>query len=143
MQKNNWLILLGFVALFGLALGLFLGSEIGISMADNLGRFIKIEAEITAYSPSPHITQGDPFVTASNLRVTPQDLEQLKFVALSRDILKDYNIQWGDKIWISFIVEDKMGPKATKGVDIFFRNIDLAKKFGRQGRSIIIERREK
>jgi len=130
-------------ALLFLILGLFLGSEIGVGVADTLGRFIKIEAEVTAYSPSPHITSGDPFVTASNLRVTPQDLEQLKYVALSRDLLEDYDIPWGSTVWISFTVEDKMGPKATKGVDIFFRNIDLARRFGRQERTIIIERRVK
>ena len=139
-MKVRWFHL-GIVALFSLTFGLFLGSEIGISVADELGRFIKIEAEITAYSPSPHITAGDPFVTASNLRVTPHDLEQLKYVALSRDLLEDYDIQYGDKIWISFCVEDKMGPKATRGADLFMRSIGLARKFGRQERTIIIERR--
>ena len=99
-----------------------------------------IEVEVTAYSPSKHITDNNPWETASQLIVTPQDLEQVKYVALSRDLLKEYNIKYGDKIWISFIVEDKMGQKATQGVDIFFRNLDLARKFGRQNRTIIIER---
>ena len=141
-MKLNWTYL-GIVALFALCIGLFLGSEIRVGVADTLGRFIKIDAEITAYSPSRSQTQGDPFVTASNLRVTPQDLEQLKYVALSRDLLEDYNVQWGDTIWIAFEVQDKMGAKAEQGVDVFFRSIDLARKFGRQSRTIIIERRER
>ncbi len=141
-MKLNWLHLL-ILALSVFVVGLFAGSTILVSMADTLSRFIKIDAEITAYSPSPNQTSGDPFVTASNLRVTPQDLEQLRYVALSRDLLEDYDIQYGDVVWIAFEVQDKMGPKAIKGVDIFFRNIDLARKFGRQGRTIIIERREK
>ena len=133
---------LGIVAIFSLALGLFLGSQIGISIADTFSQFIKIEAEITAYSPSPNQTWGDnPFEMASGKIAKPQDLEQIKYVALSRDFLKKYNIQYNDKIWISFNVQDKMGPKAKKNVDIFFRSIDLAKKFGRQNRTIIIERR--
>ena len=57
--------------LLSLALGLFLGSEIGISVADTLGRFIKIEAEITAYSPSPNQTSGDPFQMALGKTATP------------------------------------------------------------------------
>ncbi len=142
-MKIRWSIITGTLMFSSLILGLFLGSEIGVGIADELGRFIKIDAEITAYSPSPNQTQGDPFVTASNLRVTPQDLEQLRYVALSRDLLEDYDIQYGDVVWISFIIEDKMGPKARQGVDIFFRNIDLARKFGRQKRTIIIERRER
>ena len=97
-----------------------------------------IEVEVTGYSPSKHITDSNPWETASQLIVTPQDLEQVKYVALSRDLLKEYNVKYGDKIWISFIVEDKMGQKATQGVDIFFRNLDLARKFGRQNRTIII-----
>ena len=92
-MKPNWTYLqVGIAGLFCLILGLFLGSEIGVGVADTLGRFIKIDAEITAYSPSPNQTSGDPFQTASNLRVTPQDLEQLKYVALSRDLLEDYDI---------------------------------------------------
>ena len=100
-----------------------------------------IEVEVTAYSPSKHITDSNPWETASQLIVTPQDLEQVKYVALSRDLLKEYNIKYGDKIWISFEVQDKMGSKATQGVDIFSRNLDLARKFGRQVRTIIVERR--
>ncbi len=129
--------------LFCLILGLFLGSEIGISVADTLGRFIKIEAEITAYSPSPHSTDSTPFQMASGKTATPQDLEQLRYVALSRDLLEDYDIPWGSTVWIGFQIEDKMGPKARQSVDLFMRSIELARKFGRQSRTIIVERSPK
>ena len=141
MKTNNWLFLSGLLVLFGLIIGLILGSNIGISMADVVPKFEKLKIEVTGYSPSPHITDSTPFQMASGRIAKPSELEQLKFVALSRDLLKEYNIKYGDKIWISFEFQDKMGPKAKQGVDVFFRNIDLARKFGRQNRTIIIERR--
>ncbi len=100
-----------------------------------------IEVEVTGYSPSPHITDSMPFQMASGRIAKPGELEQLKFVALSRDLLKEYNVKWGDTVWISFEVQDKMGSKAKQGADVFFRSLDLARKFGRQNRTIIIERR--
>ena len=100
-----------------------------------------IEVEITGYSPSPHITDSTPFEMASGKVATPHSLEQLRYVALSRDLFTEYNIKYGDKIWLSFEVQDKMGPKTEQSVDIFFRSLDLARKFGRQNRTIIIERR--
>lgn len=92
---------------------------------------------VTAYSPSPHITQGDPFQMASGRHAKPQDLDQLRYVAMSRDLLKKYNIKYGDTIWIAFQVEDTMNPKVKNGVDLFMRNLSLARKFGRQTRKII------
>ncbi len=100
-----------------------------------------IEVEVTGYSPSPHITDSTPFQMASGRIANPGELEQLKFVALSRDLLKEYNVKYGDKIWILFEVQDKMGSKAEQSIDVFFRSLDLARKFGRQNRTIIIERR--
>ena len=121
--------------------GCIVGEEGIIAQAGHDRQLEVIEVEVTAYSPSKHITDSNPWETASQLIVTPQDLEQVKYVALSRDLLKEYNVKYGDKIWISFEVQDKMGQKATQGIDIFFRNLDLARKFGRQVRTIIIERR--
>ncbi len=100
-----------------------------------------IEVEVTAYSPSPHITQGNPFETASQLIATPQDLEQLKYIAVSRNLIEEYNLKWGDVVYIGFTYQDTMATKVTNTVDLFMRNIDLARKFGRQNRMIIIERR--
>ncbi len=106
-----------------------------------------IEVEVTAYSPSRAQTSGkNPFEMASTLIATPNDLWQLKYVGISRDLKADYNLKWGDKIFIEFELQDLMGKTAQgkiteKTVDIFFRNMDLARKFGRQNRTIIIERR--
>jgi len=120
----------------------YIASGITMSVGASYERNLEvIEVEVTGYSPSPHITDSTPFQMASGRIAKPSELEQLRFVALSRDLLKEYNVKWGDKIWISFDVQDKMGPKAEQGVDVFFRNIDLARKFGRQNRTIIIERR--
>ena len=116
----------------------------GITMSDKADYeqgLEMIEVEITGYSPSPHITDSTPFEMASGKVATPHSLERLRYVALSRDLFIEYNIKYGDKIWISFEVQDKMGPKSTQGVDVFFRNLDLARKFGRQNRTIIVERR--
>ena len=102
---------LGIVALFSLALGLFLGSQIGVSIADTFPQFIKIETEITAYSPSPNQTDNTPFLTASNLKVTPQDLNELLYVAVSRDLLAKFTpgapLEYGDKIYSEFIQVEK------------------------------------
>lgn len=100
-----------------------------------------IQVEITAYSPSPHITMGDPFTMASGRKANPGDLDKLKFVAVSRDLMEEYGLRYGDTIWIGFIVEDTMNKRITRTVDLFMRNLDLARKFGRQEREIIILRR--
>ena len=140
MTKKSWLTLLGIMVLFSLALGLVLGSQIGISFAEAVPRFEEIAVELTAYSPSPAQTQGNPFQMASGKIATPENLKRIEFVALSRDLLKEYDVQWGDTVWIGFEVQDKMGPKVTQGVDVFMRNMQLALKFGRQDRTIIIQR---
>ncbi len=120
----------------------YIASGITMSVEASYDRQLEvIEVEVTGYSPSPHITDSTPFQMASGRIAKPSELEQLKFVALSRDLLKEYNVKWGDTVWISFEVQDKMGSKAEQGADVFFRNIGLARKFGRQNRTIIIERR--
>ncbi len=100
-----------------------------------------IEVEVTAYSPSRAQTDSDPFETASGKIVKPSELDQVGIIAISRDLIEEYDIKWGDKIWIAFTVEDTMNKRIETTVDIFFRNQNLARKFGRQNRTIIIERR--
>jgi len=109
-------------------------------MVDNPD-FEVLKVDVTAYSPSPNITAGNPFQMASGKIAIPQDLEQLKFVAISRDLKDEYNLKWGDEIWISFKVQDTMNARITNTVDIFMRNLELAKKWGRQNRNIIIRRK--
>ncbi len=120
----------------------YIASGITMSVGASYEKSLEvIEVEVTGYSPSPHITDSTPFQMASGRIAKPSELEQLKYVALSRDLLKEYNVKWGDTVWISFEVQDKMGKKAEQGADVFFRSLDLAKKFGRQNRTVIIERR--
>ncbi len=108
---------------------------------DPLSHFIVLDATITAYSPSPAQTQGDPFVTASG-RVKPQDLHELRWVAVSRNLLHKFSDQgvlnFGDKIFIEFTVRDTMHPRFTDRIDIFMRNENLALLFGKQERRVLI-----
>jgi len=132
------------LSVFCLALGMYLGSEITKPLAaitTEQPSFVKLEVDATAYSPSKHITQGDPFQTASGKRVSPHGLEQMRYVALSRDLLKKYNIKWGDIVYIGFEVQDTMAAKVTNTVDLFLRNLELARKFGRQKRMLLIEKK--
>ena len=100
-----------------------------------------IDVDITAYSPSPAHTNSEPFIMASGRRAKPTELEQLRFVAISRDLMKEYGLEYGDTIWIGFTLEDTMNKRIENTVDLFMRNLDLARKFGRQKRQIIIRRK--
>lgn len=104
--------------------------------------FILHQVEITAYSPSPHITDNNPFQMASGKIATPQDLEQLRFIGISRDLIKQYELEFGDIVYIGFEFQDVMNVRITNSLDLFMRNLDLARKWGRQERSIIIIRGE-
>ena len=117
------------------------GFYIKATKAEYDKQFEAIEVEVTAYSPSPHITQGNPFQMASGRIAKPSELEQLRYIAVSRDLIEKYNLKWGDVVWIGFELQDTMNKKVETGVDLFMRNMDLARKFGRQNRTIIVERR--
>ena len=94
---------------------------------------------ITAYSPDEKQTDKTPFEMASGRIVTEEELRQLPFVAASPDVIEKYNIKYGDTVWVPFLVEDTMNEKITETIDIFMRNKELAKKFGRQKRCVIIQ----
>lgn len=96
---------------------------------------------VTAYSPDPSQTDHTPFEMASGRIAKKTELEQLLFVAVSRDIMEKYNLKFGDTIWIGFLVEDTMHKRITENIDVFFENEELAKKFGWQKRSVIIEKK--
>jgi len=96
---------------------------------------------ITAYSPDPEQTDDTPFEMASGRIAKSSELEQLLFVAVSRDLIKKYNLQYGETIWIGFLVEDTMHKRMTENIDVFFENKELAEKFGWQKRSVIIEKK--
>jgi len=61
------------------------------------------------------------------------------FVAVSPDVMRKYGLEYGNTVWIPFLVEDTMNEKITETIDIFMRNKELAKKFGRQKRCVIIQ----
>lgn len=109
--------------------------------SDRPSPFIIVSVTVTAYSPSPHITDGTPFQTASGKTIKPYQLEQLRFAAISPGLMKEYDIKFGDTIFIGFEVQDTTAPKTKNTVDLFLRNLDLARKFGRQTRELIIRRR--
>lgn len=100
-----------------------------------------IEIEVTAYSPSKAQTDSNPFETASGRIIKPSELDEIGIIAISRDLIEKYNLKWGDTVWIGFRLEDTMNRRIEESADIFMRNQDLARKFGRQNRTIIIERR--
>jgi len=104
-----------------------------------------IEVEVTAYSPSRAQTDNNPFETASTQIVTPKDLNELLYVAVSRDLLAKFTpgalLEYGDKIYLEFTVIDTMAERWTNRVDLFMRNQKIALDFGYQpNRTIIIEK---
>ena len=100
-----------------------------------------IEVEVTAYSPSPNQTQGNPFQMASGRIAHPSELDKRLFVAVSRDLIERYNLKWGDIVWLPFRLEDTMNKRIKNSVDWFVRNKELAKLIGRERKTIIVERR--
>lgn len=84
---------------------------------------------VTAYSPIVEECDDTPFITAFNKRVKEGT------IAISRDLEK---MGWrvGDKISLGdlgvFVVWDRMHPRWSNRVDIFFHDSTTAKKFGRQ-----------
>ncbi len=124
----------------------YIASGITMSVGAGYDRQLEvIEVEVTAYSPSRAQTDNNPFETSSTQIVTPKDLNELLYVAVSRDLLAKFTLgaplEYGDKIYLEFTVIDTMNKRIESTVDIFFRNQDLAKKFGKQNRTIIVERR--
>jgi len=72
----------------------FLGIQTDyLSPAEIESKYEMIEVTVTAYSPDKAQTVGDVFRTASNLRVTPLDLWQMKYVAVSRDLKERYKLR--------------------------------------------------
>lgn len=101
-----------------------------------------IQVDITAYSPDEEQTDSTPFEMASGRIATIRDLEKLRYIAVSRDLIKKYGIEYGDTVYIAFEVQDTMNQRIKNGVDIFMRNKELARKWGRQVRKIVIVRRK-
>ncbi len=103
--------------------------------------FKSLNVEVTSYSPSRAQTDSNPFETASTQIVTPKDLNEWLYVAVSRDLLSKFTrgapFEYGDPIYLRFTVIDTMHKRWTNTIDVFVRNQKIAKLFGRQQRSIV------
>ncbi len=134
--------LLIIILIIGFSLAGILAREITIFTQAGHNRQLEvIEVEVTAYSPSPNQTQGNPFQMASGRIAHPSELDKRLFVAVSRDLMKEYGLEWGDIVWLPFRVEDTMNKRIKNSVDWFVRNKELAKLIGRERKTIIVERR--
>jgi len=134
-MKNKFTIL--FLICYTITLFLF-GFYVQHSQSAEAVNAQVLEVTVTAYSPSPHITDDTPFEMASGKIATPQDLEQLRYIAMSRDLIEKYDLKWGSIIYVGFELQDKMGPKAKNSADFFVRNLKVARWIGRTKRKIII-----
>lgn len=101
-------------------------------------RVVEVSVQLTAYSPCTLITDSTPFMPASGRRITIEELHQLQIVAVSRELMKEYDIEYGDKIWIPFRVEDTTHKDTKNTVDVMFRNILLARLYGRRPEKVLI-----
>jgi len=98
-----------------------------------------LPVKMTAYSARVCETDSTPNITASNKRV------KVGYIALSRDIEKDFRLRFGDKIYVKgvgvFEFQDRMHRRKKRQVDIFMHSTKRALKFGVKKGLILIERR--
>ncbi len=93
----------------------------------NIARYV-MTVTVTAYSPSVDETDSTPYITASNKRVRDG------ICAISRDIEKELDLQFGDTIYLEGIgtceFQDRMHRRKRKQVDLFMWNKSDAVRFG-------------
>ena len=84
---------------------------------------------VTAYSPRPQETDDTPFITASNSRVREG------IVAVSPDLYRQ-GWKFGRKVYVEnygvYVIEDLMGKRTKKHLDIFFDDTENALEFGKR-----------
>jgi len=101
-----------------------------------------IPVTVTAYNPVPEQTDSTPFQTAS------MQMVREGIVALSRDLEYEYDLQFGDKIYLiidgkefgPFEFQDRMNRRFKKRVDIFMWKEADAWKFGKQKGALSIKK---
>ena len=106
----------------------------------------KMKVEVTAYSPEVSQTDSTPFEMASGRVVTRNELKEMRYVAVSRDMLKRFNkegivLKYGDIIYIAFEVQDTMNSRYEKSVDLFVNSREIANGIGRQKREILVPKK--
>lgn len=85
---------------------------------------------VTVYNPVVEQCDSDPYITADNSEIDMAKLKQgkLKWVAVSRDLLKDGKVKYGEKVKINckedpslsgvYTIHDTMHPRWKKHIDI-------------------------
>lgn len=148
MKPKSSLLVVLFGILSTILLMIMLGEAL-FSSASTVGERTEslqmeiLEATVTAYSPSKVQTQGHPRQMASGKHASVRKLWEMRYVAVSRDLKEKYGLEYGDSIFLEFELQDLMGEtavgkKVENTVDLFLRNQELARQFGRQERRIIV-----
>ena len=112
-------------------------------LSDRLLPITILQVTVTAYSPSAPQTQGHSRQMASGKFATDRKLQEMWYAAVSRDLKKKYNIQWGDKVYLEFDIQDLMakgvaGKKIENSIDLFVETEEAGRKIGRQKRRAIL-----
>ena len=98
-----------------------------------------LPVKMTAYSARVCETDSTPGITASNKKVKEG------YIALSRDIERDFSLHFGDKVYVNgigvFEFQDRMHKRKKRQIDIFMKSTKNALKFGVKKGLILIERR--
>lgn len=89
--------------------------------------------KLTIYNPSLEQCDGDPFITASNMRINPVKLHQgsIRWMALSRNMLKRWggHFDYGDTVIVhagdpaidgEWIIQDTMNKRFKNRGDLLF-----------------------
>lgn len=90
------------------------------------------DVTVTVYNATSSQTDSTPLITADNSRIDTLKLRQgnLRWIAVSRDLLKKFPFGTMVYIWISeghpkngsYFVHDSMGPRAINSIDILTYN---------------------
>jgi len=104
-----------------------------------------LEIRVTAYSPDPAQTMGDPFQMASGKRARVNDLYTLRYCAVSRDLKEKLGLRYGDKLVIlvemEVEVQDLMSERIQNTIDLFMRSKEQARGWGiKHGKILKIKR---
>ncbi|MBA7638067.1 hypothetical protein ES703_45717 [subsurface metagenome] len=75
---------------------------------------------------------------ASGKFATDRKLQEMWYAAVSRDLKEKYDIQWGDKIYLEFDIQDLMAKKIKNTIDLFVETEEAARKIGNQKRRAIL-----
>ncbi|MBD3161896.1 MAG: hypothetical protein GF346_06405 [Candidatus Eisenbacteria bacterium] len=102
------------------------------STAESSHRFVRVT--VTGYTSVPEQTDDTPFLTATLSPTRPGTL------ALSRDLLRTFTrgapFDFGDRVLIPgmgiYVVEDTMHPRWAHRADIWFRDNETARRWGRR-----------